>query len=142
MNRCAGLPFPALAAHPSSLRRWIFGLALSLSLGAQAQLARNFPATALRGILVVTAPPQALLNGSPTQLAPGARIHGANNMMQLSGTLVDQRLLVNYTVDALGQPLEIWVLRPDEAARVPWPSTRDQAQAWSFDAAAQTWTIP
>jgi hypothetical protein len=142
MNRCAGIPFRSLGARPTSLLKLVFGFALALSLGAQAQMARNFPATALRGILVVTAPPQALLNGRPTQLAPGARVHGANNMMQLSGTLVDQRLLVNYTLDALGQPLEIWVLRPDEAARVPWPSTRDQAQAWSFDAAAQTWTIP
>jgi hypothetical protein len=49
---------------------------------------------------------------------------------------------VNYTFDALGQPQEIWVLRPDEAARVPWPSTVEQSRSWTFDFAAQTWTRP
>ena len=68
------------------------------STGAQ----RNFPADALRGDFMVTAPPQVSLNGRLVQLAPGARIRGTNNLLQLSGPLVGQRLLVNFTVDTMG----------------------------------------
>jgi hypothetical protein len=125
MNRCV----PLLAA-----------LAALASGPAQAQAPRSFPAHALRGELVVQQPPQVLLNGQPARLAPGARIVDAQNLQQLSGTLVGQRLTVNYTRDNLGQPLQVWVLTPDEASRKPWPATEAQAKAWSFDAAAQRWT--
>ena len=30
----------------------------------------------------------------------------------------------------------------DEAARKPWPVTREQAGTWTFDPMAQTWTRP
>jgi hypothetical protein len=101
---------------------------------------RNFDAQALRGELLVTQPPELRLNGQPARLAPGARIRGANNMLAMSGELVGQRLLVNYTLDINGQVLNVWVLTPAEAARKPWPTTPQQAQTWQFDAAQQTWT--
>jgi hypothetical protein len=41
---------------------------------AAAQAPRNFPATALRGEIVITQPPELLLNRQPARLAPGARI--------------------------------------------------------------------
>lgn len=103
---------------------------------------RNFPANALRGELVVTAPPQAVLNGQPTRLAPGARIRDGQNLLQLSGAVVGQRLLVHYTRDNLGQPLEIWILTPAEAARQPWPVSDLQARTWAFDPSAQQWVKP
>jgi hypothetical protein len=133
--------FVALAfAAPGA---WVAGLlGVTVATSAQAQLPRVFPQTALRGEIVVTAPPEVLLNGQPARLAPGARIRGDNNMMQLSGTLVGQRLLVNYTVDPVGLVFDVWVLRPDEAAKRPWPRTSAEAQAWVFDAAAQTWSRP
>ncbi len=107
---------------------------------ALAQAPRTFPGTALRGDMVVTNPPEILLNGRESRLAPGARIRGANNMMQLSGTLVGQKLVVNYTLDSMGQPLDVWILRPDEAAKRPWPRNQEQLSTWFFDAAAQNWT--
>jgi hypothetical protein len=109
---------------------------------AAAQLRRNFPASALRGDFVVVAPPEILLNGSPARLAPGARIRGADNMLVLSGAIVQQRLLVHYTLDTLGLVREVWVLTPAEAAKFPWPVTLEQAGTWTFDPDSQTWSLP
>ena len=109
---------------------------------AAAQAPRNFPATALRGELVVTAPPEALLNKRPARLAPGARIRGADNMLVMSGAAVNQRLLVHYTLDLQGQMLDVWVLTPAEAARKPWPVSPQEAAGWRFDPSSQTWSKP
>jgi hypothetical protein len=109
---------------------------------AQALPNRSFPATALRGELVVTAPPKALLNRQPTNLAPGARIRDTGNRVVLSGQLVGQTLRVHYTRDLQGQLLDVWLLTPAEAARQPWPATPTEAAAWHFDSAAQTWSKP
>ena len=107
-----------------------------------AQAVRNFPASALRGEIVVTAPPELLLNKSAARLAPGARIRGADNMLVMSGAAVNQRLLVHYTTDLQGQLLEVWILTPAEAARKPWPVTRQEAASWHFSPDAQTWSKP
>lgn len=117
-------------------------LAIMLAPAAQAQLARPFPSNALRGELVVTQPPEVLLNGQAARLSPGSRIRGQNNMLQLSGGLVGQKLVVNYTLDPLGLVHNVWVLTDDEKARQPWPTTPEQARQWRFDAGAQTWTKP
>ena len=74
--------------------------------------------------------------------APGARIHGANNLQLLSGQIAGQRLLVNYTLDINGQILNVWVLTPAEAARQPWPSTPQEAASWRFNADTQSWSKP
>ena len=115
---------------------------LAAALPVAAQPHRSFNAQTLRGELVVTQPPEVLLNQQPDRLAPGARIRGADNMLQLSGTLVGQRLLVHYTRDTLGNLLDVWVLTPAERARQPWPVTPEQATAWRFDAGTQTWSRP
>ncbi len=115
---------------------------LALAGPALAQAPRNFPATALRGELVVTQPPQVLLNREPARLAPGARIRGTNNLLVMSGAAINQRLLVHYTLDLQGQLLDVWVLTPGEAARQPWPTTPQEAAAWQFDPAAQAWRRP
>jgi hypothetical protein len=107
-----------------------------------AQLQRNFPATALRGELRLTQPPEALLNNRPARLAPGSRIRGADNMLVMSGAIVGAPLLVHYTLDPGGLVLDVWVLTPAEAARKPWPATPEQAQAWRFNPDAQSWTRP
>ncbi len=124
-------------------RRLCNGLLLTLLSGfaaaAWAQAPRPFTAQTLRGELMVTAPPEVRLNGQPVRLAPGARIRAADNMLRMSGALVNQRLLVHYTVDLNGQLRDVWVLTPAEAAR-PWPVTPAQAQAWQFNPDTQTWS--
>jgi hypothetical protein len=107
---------------------------------ARAQMQRNFPANALRGELVILQPPDVRLNGQPARLAPGARIHGQDNLLQMSGALVGQRLVVNYTRELSGLLLDVWILTPAEQARRPWPTTEAQARAWAFDPLAQTWS--
>ena len=109
---------------------------------AAAQAPRNFPATALRGEITITQPPELALNGQLGRLAPGARIRGQNNLLLLSGALVGQRLLVHYTRDSSGNLLDVWVLTPAELARRPWPTTPEQAATWSFNPDAQVWTTP
>ena len=129
------------ANRPSLLSTlpWAAALLLAAPLAAQA---RPFPADALRGELVVTAPPEVRVNGQPQRLAPGARIRDAGNRIVLSGQVVGQKLLVHYTRDTQGNLLDVWLLTPAEAARKPWPSTPAEAAAWRFDGAAQTWSKP
>lgn len=115
---------------------------LAAAAPAWAQMQRNFPADALRGEIVVTQPPELLLNGRPARLAPGARIRDANNLGLVSGAIAGQRLVVNYTLDLSGGVFNVWVLTPAERSRLPWPSTPEQAAAWHFDAGAQTWARP
>ena len=116
----------------------LFGAAVS----APAQAQRHFPASALRGELVVTAPPELQLNRKPARLAPGARIRGTDGMLILSGALVGQRMLVHYTIDLLGNVQDVWVLTPAEAAKQPWPTTPQEAATWRFSPDSQSWSKP
>jgi hypothetical protein len=134
-----------MTRQPPARRALVAALAtslLGLAGAAAAQVQRNFPPNALRGMLVVVDPPQVTINGLAAQLAPGARIRGANNMIQLSATIVGQKLLVHYTLNAQGALHEVWILTAAEAARRPWPETPREAQAWRFDAPTQTWIKP
>jgi len=117
-------------------------LTATLIAPAAAQVQRNFPATALRGTLLIGDPPEVALNGKSARLAPGARIRGQDNMVQMSGTLSGAKLLVHYTLDTYGLIKDVWILRPEEAAVRPWPATPEQAEAWTFDPTAQTWAKP
>ena len=129
MNRCVWLATAAAVTF------------VTWAAPAAAQMRRNFPANALRGDFVVVAPPEVLLNGMLARLAPGARIRGADNLLLLSGTLINQHLLVHYTFDTLGFVRDVWVLTPAEAAK-GWPVTAEQASAWFFNADSQTWSQP
>ena len=118
------------------------GLVAACLVAPAAAQQRNFPQTALRGALVITTPSDALLNGRPARLAPGLRIRGQNNMLEMSGALLGAKLLVHYTTDTQGLVKDVWILRPEEAARKPWPTTPAEAQAWQFDPVAQVWSKP
>ena len=110
MNRC-------IPSAPSSRRLALATLLLaSLAGTASAQQVRDFPPSALRGKLVVTAPPQVMLDGKADQLSPGARIRNPQNMFVMSATLTGQPLVVNYTRESNGMVHEVWVLTPQEAA--------------------------
>ena len=147
MPRCSPLPEPTIrpdTGHPP--RRRLLGLAgaflaLAATGSALAQVARPFPAMALRGDIVFGQTPEIELNGRPARLAPGARIRGTDNMIALPASLTGTFGTVNYTVEpSTGLVFEVWILRREEIARQPWPSTPQEAARWAFDPAAQTWT--
>ena len=125
------------------LRRFLLVAAACLSaLPAAAQVQRNFPQNALRGNIVFGTAPDILLDGQPARLAPGSRIRDMNNMLVVPGGLLGGRYLVHFTVDLYGLVKDVWILTPQEAANRPWPRTLAEAQAWTFDPVAQTWTKP
>jgi hypothetical protein len=114
--------------------------------GAQAAAASGYPPRklspqSLRGELLVVATPEALLNGQAVRLAPGARIHGQDNMLVMSGRAAGEKLTVNYTADTYGLVMEVWILRPEEIAQ-RWPKTLEEASSWLFEPQTQTWTKP
>lgn len=82
---------------------------------AQAQV-RQFPEAALRGVLQITNPPEVLLDGKTDRLSPGARIRGVQNELVMSGGLIGERLVVNYTREAHGLVHDVWLLNSEEAA--------------------------
>jgi hypothetical protein len=118
-------------------------VAIAATLPAAAQVQREFPPSALRGEIAFVSPPDVILNGAPARLAPGARIRGENNLLVTPGSLAGHKRVVHYTVEATtGLLMDVWLLRADELANEPWPTNVQQAQAWSFDRAAQKWTRP
>ena len=109
---------------------------------AAAQVQRQFPQQALRGQIAFVNPPEVRLNGAAVVLAPGSRIRGQNNMLEMSGTLVGTKLWVHYTLDTQGSVMDVWILRPEELAKKPWPTTPVESQTWLFDVTAQAWAKP
>lgn len=135
MTRCA-------RAGPAALASVLACLVLLCGF-AIAQTHRSFPATALRGTLVLGAWPQATLDDLQVRLAPGARIRGEDNLLQLPASLAGRTLRVHYTLEpTTGLVLDVWILNATERAREPWPATAEQARQWRFDPSAQTWTRP
>ena len=117
--------------------------ALSFATSASAQMQRAFPPNTLRGAMVFGEYPQITLNGKAGQLSPGTRIRDQDNMLAMAGSLTGSRMLVHYTLNAGGEQVrDVWILRPDEAAIKPWPSTLEESQTWSFDPTTLTWTRP
>ena len=117
MNRCPRIPTAIFSIAALTL---LTGAIATFSVQAQAQTEvplalRHFPKHALRGEMVVTAPPGIQLDGHPDRLAPGARILSEHNMLVMSGALVGRDLLVNYVRDAAGLVHDVWILNPAEA---------------------------
>ena len=127
------------------MTRCVAALLLTLLLAGHTHaqtVQRNFPAAALRGEISFGQPPEVLVNGQPTRLAPAARIRGLNNLIVMSGALMGQRAVVNYVLDPLGLVQDVWILTDAERAKQPWPTNTKDAKAWSFDPVAQVWTKP
>lgn len=76
---------------------------------------RDFPKNALRGQLVVLAPPEISMDGQPDRLSPGARLRGSNNLLLLTGQVINQKLTVNYLRDNTGLVQQVWILTDAEA---------------------------
>jgi hypothetical protein len=110
---------------------------------AAAQVQRSFPQNTLRGSMVFGEYPNVTLNGRATQLSPGSRVRDQRNMIVMAASLTGQRLLVHYTLDiGSAQVRDVWVLRPDEAAIKPWPTTIEEAQTWTYDPTTASWVKP
>ncbi len=77
--------------------------------------ARQFPASAQRGVFEVTQSPEVLINGTPERLSPGHRIRGSNNQLVMSAQLSGLKVTVNYNRDNLGNIHDIWILNALEA---------------------------
>lgn len=115
MNRC-DIRSPARAWRPpAALAAAALALATAGQVLAQTTL-RHFPDKAIRATMVVKAPPEITMDGTPMRLSPGARIRGTTNTLVLSGTLVGQPLTVNYVTDMQGLVHEVWILTEAEAA--------------------------
>ena len=84
---------------------------------------RQFPAAALRGELVVVTPPVITLDGKADRLSPGARIRDTNNLLVMSGALVNQKVVVNYLRENAGNVHEVWILNSEEA-KLKRPNTK------------------
>ena len=129
------------------LAPWVAAVVLGASpapvQGQALQGHRAFPALALRGELQVISATDVLLNGRAERLAPGARIRGENNLLVMTGAIIGQRLTVHYQREiSSGQLLNLWILNPVERSNRPWPSTEQEARAWSFEPSSQTWKRP
>ncbi len=75
---------------------------------------RQFPKEAKRGELIVLSAPDIAMDSKPDRLSPGVRIRDINNNLVLSGTLANQRLVVNYVRDNTGLVHNVWVLNSEE----------------------------
>ncbi|MGB4117088.1 MAG: hypothetical protein WBK51_11135 [Polaromonas sp.] len=75
---------------------------------------RQFPKDAKRGELVVLTAPEIAMDSKADRLSPAVRIRDANNNLVLSGTLTNQRLVVNYVRDNTGLVHNVWVLNAEE----------------------------
>ena len=113
MNRCTlRSPF----TRPLRIAFALTALLFAASTWAQLGL-RPFPPKTQRAVMQITQPPELLLNGAVERLSPGARIHGRDNLIVMSGTLADARFLVNYVRESSGQIYEVWILTDAEAAQ-------------------------
>jgi len=136
MNRCTSPTLAVLAALAASA---FLASCAKDSTGAP-PAARQFPEAALRGEMVVLTPPVITLDGKTDRLSPGSRIRDANNLLVLSGALVNQKVVVNYLRENAGNVHEVWILNPEEA-RLKRPNTK--ASWFSFGGATtQTTTTP
>ena len=112
MNRCTSrLVTSILLAFSAALA----GLPAAAQDVGDPPAVRDFPKNALRGQLVVLAPPEISMDGKPDRLAPGARLRSSDNLLLLTGQVINQKLTVNYLRDNMGLVQQVWVLTDAEA---------------------------
>jgi hypothetical protein len=103
MNRC--------------LQKAVAGLAFALlsTLALAQGFTREAPKDVKPAVIGVSAtPPIITVNGQPDRLSPGARIRDLNNMLVLSGSLVDKNYYTVYRRDSAGLVHEVWLLTAEE----------------------------
>ena len=83
---------------------------------ANAQIARSFPDSAVRGKMAFKSPPQIELDGKADRLSPGARIRDEQGMLAMTGALEGKSFTVNFRREAsTGLVHEVWILSAEEA---------------------------
>ncbi|MCF8169046.1 MAG: hypothetical protein K9K38_17870 [Rhodoferax sp.] len=111
MNRCN-----ASKLHPALFSGFALYLLACICSAAWGQtVGRPIPQKAQIAQMVVTQPPNVLLNDLPDRLSPGARIRGPDNLLVLSGALVGKTHLVRYQREPNGQIHEVWILNESES---------------------------
>ena len=116
MNRCNSRLTPFLLALAASAGLLGLPALAQTDPAAPAKLnIRQFPAKAIRGEMVVLAPPVISMDGKQDRLSVGARIRDVNNNFVLSGPFLNQKLVVNYLRDNTGQVQDVWILNVEEA---------------------------
>ena len=133
MNRC--LYFFSRRALALSLVLSLASAAiLPTQAAAQVPGVREFPAEAKRGMLVVTSPPDVLINGTAERLSPGVRIRGVNNLLVMSASLAGKTVLVNYVREKQqGMIQEVWILTQAEADADEKRSGMEPVTNFTFD---------
>ena len=114
MNRCTR------SRAKAALAAVLAGLFLSFTFtAASAQgIRREAPKDVVLGQLLITAPPEVILDGKVDRLSPGSRIRDLNNMLLMSGSVVGKTLPVVYRRDAAGLVHEVWVLTAEEYSKL------------------------
>lgn len=92
-------------------------LAVWLAASPAQAFERPFPPEALRGKMTPGAFPDVSIDGKARRLSPSARIFNQENTIDMPGSLRGRDIVVNYTVDAMGNIDRIWILTRDEAAQ-------------------------
>jgi hypothetical protein len=91
---------------------------------------RPFPPNALRGKMTPGYFPDLSIDGKARKLSPSARIFNEQNTIDMPSSLRGKDIVVNYTVDAMGDIDRIWILTRDEAAqKVPTAAEAASAAA-------------
>ena len=91
-------------------------LLTSLLAAAAAAQVRTIPQDAQRAQIRHVEANIVELNGVQAQLAPGAQIRDASNLIIIP-TSLPAGALVKYRLDENGQVREVWILTPTEAAQ-------------------------
>lgn len=111
------------------MQRWKHAIAAAAAMGAavlaSAQgLVREAPRDVRPAVLSVSAtPPLIAVDGQPDRLSPGSRIRDTNNMLVLSQALAGRTVHTVYRRDGAGLVHEVWLLTPEEYARLGGVST-------------------
>ena len=108
------------------MRRFLISLCfLFIATVAQAQnQPRSFPANAMRGKLTPINYAQMVIDGKTYQLSPVVKIYNRDNLIEMSGAIRGSDIIVNYTLDAMGNIERIWILTDTEAALARPSSTQ------------------
>ncbi len=100
----------------SSIFAILFIAIQAINTPANAQIARHFPDSAVRGKMAFKSPPQIELDGKADRLSPGARIRDEQGMLAMTGALEGKSFTVNFRREAsTGLVHEVWILSAEEA---------------------------
>lgn len=102
-----------------TMRQILIGLVLAVTASSVLAFDRNFPPTARRGKMTAGSFPEILIDGKVRRLSMGGLIWNQDNVLEIPTSLQGRDIVVNYTVDGMGEIDKVWILSPSEAAQTP-----------------------